>query len=74
MLSRQLQTDIKVGMAGVWSDMMGVVTQGFASGLNYFMKEWDMSVDVFSMGHTSHFIANQLVTLQASRLRKKVSF
>ena len=48
------------------------LTQSFTSGLNCLLESLDMQEEVFSLGSTSRFIANQLSNLPAARTRRKV--
>ena len=36
------------------------------------LSEWEMAEEIFSLGQTSRFIANQLATMPAARVRRKV--
>lgn len=47
-------------------------SQAFVTSLHYLMEEWDMNEEIFSIGTTSRFIANQLTNLPAARARRKV--
>ena len=46
--------------------------KSFASSLHSLLEMWGMSEDIFSLGFTSRFIANQLALLPAARARRKV--
>ena len=47
--------------------------QGFASGINSMLTGWDMAEEIFSLGPTSRFIANQLAISTDAKVRRKVS-
>ena len=49
-----------------------MLTQSFTSSLNRLLESLDMQEEIFSLGSTSRFIANQLSNLPAARTRRKV--
>ena len=46
--------------------------QGFVWGLNNLLLQLEVREDIFSLGHTSQFIASQLAGLPEAKTRRKV--
>ena len=46
--------------------------QGFVWGLNNLLLQLEVREDIFSLGHTSQFIASQLAALPEAKTRRKV--
>ena len=77
MLTHDFQTSLKVCVCSLliisltYSYSLSL-TQSFTSGLSRLLESLDMQEEIFSLGSTSRFIANQLSNLPAARTRRKV--
>ena len=57
----------------VYAQMFSYVNpQGFVWGMNDLLLQLEVREDIFSLGHTSRFIANQLAALPQAKTRRRV--